>query len=40
MNVFLYVFAKLYYIWRNKVRDREWAAMSREVSMLCSKSVG
>ncbi|KAH8753549.1 major facilitator superfamily domain-containing protein [Diaporthe sp. PMI_573] len=30
MNIFLYLFTKAYYIWRNKVRDREWNALSKE----------
>ncbi|KAG8158252.1 hypothetical protein KVR01_012013 [Diaporthe batatas] len=30
MNIFLYLFTKGYYIWRNKVRDREWNALSKE----------
>lgn len=30
MNVFLYILTKAYYIWRNKVRDREWSALTKE----------
>ncbi|KAI0902172.1 MFS general substrate transporter [Annulohypoxylon nitens] len=29
-NIFLFYFVKLFYIWRNKVRDRIWNAMSPE----------
>ncbi|KAI1096532.1 MFS general substrate transporter [Rostrohypoxylon terebratum] len=29
-NIFLFYFVKLFYIWRNKVRDRRWNAMSPE----------
>lgn len=30
MNLFLYILTKAYYIWRNKVRDREWNALTKE----------
>jgi hypothetical protein len=30
MNICLYVLTKLYYVWRNKARDRVWDAMSSE----------
>lgn len=30
MNIFLYIITKAYYIWRNKVRDREWNALTKE----------
>lgn len=30
-NIVIYALVKLYYIWRNKKRDKEWNAMSREV---------
>ncbi|KAI2465907.1 MFS general substrate transporter [Annulohypoxylon bovei var. microspora] len=29
-NVFLFYFVKVFYIWRNRVRDRRWDAMSPE----------
>jgi hypothetical protein len=29
-NVFLFYAVKLFYIWRNKVRDRQWNAMTKE----------
>ncbi|KAF1847014.1 MFS general substrate transporter [Cucurbitaria berberidis CBS 394.84] len=29
-NVFLFYFVKVFYIWRNKVRDRQWNAMTKE----------
>ncbi|OTA96466.1 hypothetical protein M434DRAFT_19699 [Hypoxylon sp. CO27-5] len=29
-NIIIYILIKLYYIWRNKQRDREWNAMTRE----------
>lgn len=29
LNMFLYVFAKAYYVWRNKQRDRKWNALSQ-----------
>jgi len=27
-NTVLYITAKLYYVWRNKSRDKKWAALS------------
>ncbi|KAI0593862.1 major facilitator superfamily domain-containing protein [Biscogniauxia sp. FL1348] len=30
LALFLFVFAKLYYVWRNKQRDRVWNAMSEQ----------
>lgn len=30
MNVFLYGFVKVYYLWRNKSRDNKWNAMSEK----------
>jgi hypothetical protein len=32
MNIAMYLITKGYYIWRNKTREREWDAMTREVS--------
>ncbi|KAL1600634.1 hypothetical protein SLS60_007021 [Paraconiothyrium brasiliense] len=29
-NIFLFFFVKAFYIWRNKVRDRQWNAMTKE----------
>ncbi|CRK15452.1 putative transporter like protein [Verticillium longisporum] len=29
-NIVIYVLAKLYYVWRNKTRDREWDALTKE----------
>ncbi|KAF1937931.1 MFS general substrate transporter, partial [Clathrospora elynae] len=29
-NVFLFYFVKAFYIWRNKVRDRQWNALTKE----------
>jgi hypothetical protein len=28
LNIFIYLFAKAYYTWRNKQRDRQWNALS------------
>ena len=28
LNIFLYIFAKVYYTWRNKQRDRTWNALT------------
>ncbi|KAH8807977.1 major facilitator superfamily domain-containing protein [Xylogone sp. PMI_703] len=28
--VFLFLFAKVYYVWKNKIRDKKWNAMTRE----------
>jgi hypothetical protein len=30
MNVFLYLFVKAYYVFRNKSRDKKWDAMTEE----------
>ncbi|OAL51161.1 MFS general substrate transporter [Pyrenochaeta sp. DS3sAY3a] len=30
LNIFLYLFSKAYYTWRNKQRDRQWNALSAE----------
>lgn len=30
LNIFLYLFAKVYYVWRNKQRDRIWNSMTVE----------
>ena len=30
MNIFLYIFAKTYYVWRNKSRSKKWDAMSED----------
>ncbi|PSN65233.1 MFS general substrate transporter [Corynespora cassiicola Philippines] len=30
LNIFLYIFAKLYYTWRNKQRDQKWDALTVE----------
>ncbi|KAI4864316.1 MFS general substrate transporter [Hypoxylon rubiginosum] len=32
-NIVIYALAKLYYIWRNKQRDRDWNAMTKEQQM-------
>ncbi|RFU35565.1 hypothetical protein B7463_g778, partial [Scytalidium lignicola] len=29
-NIFIYLFTKVFYIWRNKSRDRKWNALSEE----------
>lgn len=29
-NIFLFYFVKAFYIWRNKVRDRKWNAMTKQ----------
>ncbi|KAF3053900.1 hypothetical protein E8E11_011733 [Didymella keratinophila] len=29
-NIFLFFFVKAFYLWRNKVRDRQWNAMTKE----------
>lgn len=31
-NIVIYGLAKAYYIWRNKSREKEWSAMTRDVS--------
>lgn len=33
LSIGLFLFAKAYYVWKNKSRDRKWAAMSHEVCM-------
>ncbi|OAG12462.1 MFS general substrate transporter [Paraphaeosphaeria sporulosa] len=30
LNIFIYAFNKMYYIWRNKQRDRKWNALTAE----------
>ena len=30
MNFVVYVLVKVYYVWRNKTRDRKWEAMTPE----------
>ena len=30
INIFLFFFVKAFYLWRNKVRDRQWNAMTKE----------
>jgi hypothetical protein len=30
MNIFLYLFVKAYYVFRNKQRDKKWNAMTEE----------
>jgi hypothetical protein len=30
LNIFLYVFAKVYYTWRNKKRDQQWNGLTAE----------
>ncbi len=32
LNIFLYAFAKVYYIWRNKQREKVWDQYSQQVS--------
>ncbi|KAI1414421.1 MFS general substrate transporter [Hypoxylon sp. FL1857] len=34
LNLVLYVLAKAYYVWRNKVRERKWNAMTLEEKVL------
>jgi len=28
LNIFVYTFTKIYYVWRNKSRDKKWNAMT------------
>jgi len=30
LNIFLYLFAKAYYTWRNNQRNKEWDALTSE----------
>lgn len=34
LNLVLYVLAKTYYIWRNRVRERKWDAMTPEEKLV------
>lgn len=31
-NIVIYVLTRIYYGWRNKVREHDWSTMSRQVS--------
>ena len=33
LSIFLFLFTKAYYVWKNKVRDKKWTAMTPEVSL-------
>jgi hypothetical protein len=33
LSILLFIFAKLYYVTRNKKRDRKWNAMTHEVRL-------
>jgi hypothetical protein len=30
LNIAVYILTKVYYVWRNKSRDKKWNAMTRE----------
>jgi hypothetical protein len=32
LSIFLFIFAKVYYVTKNKIRDRKWNTMTPEVS--------
>lgn len=34
LNLILYVVAKAYYVWRNRVRDNKWNAMTPEEKLV------
>lgn len=34
LNLVLYVLAKLYYVWRNRTRERKWNAMTPEERLV------
>lgn len=34
LNLVLYGLAKSYYVWRNRVRDRQWTAMTPEEKLV------
>ena len=36
LAVLLFLYAKAYYVYKNKIRDRKWNAMTREVSCTCT----
>lgn len=37
--IFLFLFAKFYYVWRNKQRDRIWKAMTEEQRTAYTKNT-
>ena len=34
VNIFIYIFTKVYYVMRNRQRDRKWNAMTKEERIL------
>ena len=30
LNIFVYAFTKIYYVWRNKTRETKWRAMTED----------
>lgn len=34
LNLVLYVLAKIYYVWRNRIRERKWSAMTSEEKLV------
>jgi hypothetical protein len=39
MVILLFLFNKLYYVTKNKIRDRKWSSMTEEVSHPRSLSI-
>jgi hypothetical protein len=39
LSILLFIFAKIYYITKNKIRDRKWNAMTPEVCLVARSVI-